>query len=125
MRQINQQVVTTLSVGTGSFVSSSFWMADIVRASFQVLVSSGTCNGTFILQASNDQAVGAFQNQFSPANWNSLNSVTLVCSTTATGQAFYIQPVETCYEYGRIQFTAGNGGAAQGTVTIRMKGFNI
>ncbi len=121
MRPNNSLVVNNLSVGTASFVSSAFWIQDVVRGSFQVTLSSGSFNGAFVIQASNDQAIGKFPNQFEPTNWNTLNSVTVVASTTAAGQSFIIQSTELCYEYGRVLFTAANGGAAQGTVNVRMK----
>lgn len=121
MRSANTLVANNLSVGTASFVSSAFWMQDVVRGSFQVTVASGSCNGAFVIQSSNDQAVGKPPTQFEPTNWNTLNSVTVVCSTTAAGQSFLIQPNEFCSEYGRVQFTAANGGAALGTVNVRFK----
>lgn len=124
MRTVNQQVVDRQSVGTASFVSPAVWSYDVVRASFQVVISSGTCNGTFDIQGSNDQAVGKFQNQFEPTLWNTLTSMSVVCSTSA-GSSFLILQNEYAYEYLRVKFTAGNGGAAQGTATVRMKAFGI
>lgn len=124
MRSTNALIVNQLSVGTASFISSACWTDDVVRASFQVVVSSGTCNGTFVIQGSNDIATGRFQNQFNPTNWNTITSATVVCSASA-GQSFAILGQDYTFEYLRVQFTAGNGGAALGTVNVRMKGFNI
>lgn len=122
MRPNNSLVVSNLSTGTASFVSSAFWIQDVVRASFQVTLASGSFTGAFTIQASNDQPVGKFPNQYEPTNWNTLGSVTVVCSSgAATGTTFLIQGVETCYEYGRVQYTAANGGVAQGSANVRMK----
>lgn len=120
MRPNNSLIVNGLSVGTASFVSSAFWIQDVVRASFQFSVSSGTFSGSLTLQVSDDQSIGAFPNQFQPTNWSTLGSVTVVASTSA-GQALLIQATELCYEYGRIQYISGNGGATLGTVNGRMK----
>lgn len=124
MRPNNALVVSGQSVGTASFLSGAFWIQDVVRASFQAVVSSGTFNGSLTLQVSNDQAIGLPANQFQPTNWSTLGSVTVVASTSA-GAVLLIQQAELAYEYARIQFTAGNGGAALGTVNIRMKCFGI
>ncbi len=124
MRPNNALVVNQQSVGTASFISSAFWVQDVVRASFQVVISSGTCNGTFDIQGSNDQAVGKFANQFEPTLWNTLTSMSVVCSTSA-GNSFFILQNEYCYEYLRVKFTAGNGGAALGTASVRMKAFGF
>jgi hypothetical protein len=123
MRVNNALVANGFSVGTTSgFLSSAFWIQDVIRASFQFTVSSGSVNGAFIIQASNDQAFGANPNQFQPTNWNSLGSVTVVCSNTTQGQGtFLIQAVDLGYEYGRVSFTPGNNGAAPGLVNVRMK----
>ncbi len=123
MRPNNAVVVNQLSVGTASFVSSAFWIQDVVRASFQFVVASGSFNGSLTLQVSNDLANG-FQNQFSPTNWSTLGSVTVVASASAN-TVLLIQASELCYEYGRIQFTASNGGAALGLVNGRMKVLGI
>jgi hypothetical protein len=124
MRTNNSLVVNQQSVGTGSFISSAFWVSDVVRASFQVTIGSGACNGTFVIQGSNDQAVGAFPTLYQPTNWNTITSATVVCSASA-GNSFLILQNEYAYEYLRVQFTAGNGGAALGTANVRMKAFSI
>jgi hypothetical protein len=124
MRAVNSLVVNQLSVGTASFISSAFWTYDVVKASFQFTVASGSLNGTFNVQASNDLAVGAYPNQFQPTNWNTLNSMSVVSSSSA-GTSVLIGQNEFAYEYLRIQFIANNGGAALGTVNVRMKAFNI
>ncbi len=124
MRPVNNLVVNQQAVGTASFISPAIWTYDTVRASFQVVISSGTCNGTFDIQGSNDQAVGKFPNQYEPTLWNTLTSMSVVCSTSA-GASFFILQSEFAYEYLRVKFTAANGGAALGTATVRMKAFNI
>lgn len=124
MRTNNSLVASQLSVGTASFISSPIWANELVKASFQVTIGSGACNGTFNIQGSNDQATGAFPNQFTPTNWNTITSMSVVCSASA-GASFLILQNEYAYEYLRVQFTAGNGGAALGTVNVRMKTFNI
>lgn len=100
-----------------------------IRASFQAVVSSGSLNGTFWLQQSNDLAQGLPPNQFSPIDWNNIGSVS--CSASA-GFATYIpwngpqgtvNFFETCARYHRVQFVAtlgsGNLAAAVGLVNIR------
>jgi len=127
MRMFNSQIVSGGTVGTASFVSSSFWSTDIIRTSFQIVISSGTCNGTFVVQGSNDINRGLPAQMFTPTNWNNLGSVsTLVVSTSAPGaQSFLIPQFECSYEYLRVSFTAANGGAALGLVDVRGKGFSI
>ncbi len=105
-----------------SSVSVVVWSSKIVRGSFQVSVSSGTLNGAFVVQASNDQAIGATPQYFQPTNWNTINSATVVCSTSAPGTgSFIISNIEMSYEYLRLQYTVGNAGAALGTYSVRMK----
>ena len=126
MRASNSLVIGGGVVGTASFISSCVWAQDIVRCSYHITVSSGTCVGTFTIQGSNDIPVGANYHQFTPTNWTSIgSSSTLVCSATASIKTFMIPSFESCYEYQRVQFTALNGGAGLGTVDIRMKALGI
>lgn len=102
------------------------WAEKIVRSSWQVTVSSGSLNGTFTLQVSNDQSSDGQSSQFYPTNWSSLGSVTVVCSTTAPGSGiFLIQGVELCYQYMRLNFTAGNGGNTLGLYSVRQKSMGL
>ncbi len=123
MRPFNSQFLTSGVTGSGSFsISSSIYADSIVRASFQFTVSSGSCVGTFQIQGSNDQAVGIPANQFTPTNWSTITSASVSCSTTALSKVFMILPIETSYEYMRVQFTDGSAGAANGLVNGRCKG---
>lgn len=106
-----------------TYASSAIWSAKIVRMSCQVTVSSGTFNGTFNFQASNDFAPGQISNPglFQPTNWNTLGSITVVASVSSTAKSFLIMPNEACYEYLRIQFTDATGGTALGNFNARIK----
>lgn len=125
MRQANSQFVTGGTVGTASFISSAVWSYDIIKASFQFTMSSGSLNGTFNIQGSNDLSQGLPPNMFTPTNWNTITSASVVASSTAAGQTFMILPIDCCYEYLRLSFTAGNGGAALGLVNGRIKTIGI
>lgn len=99
--------------------SCVIWSQKIVRASFQVSVSSGTLSGTFTLQASNDQATGKFPNQFIPTNWSVVgSSTTVIASSTGAAATFMIPATELSFEYLRLVYTAN---AANGIYSVRMK----
>lgn len=107
-----------------SSTSGVIWANDIVRISALVTVGSGSLSGTFQLQASNDQAVGAFPNQFLPTNWVSLGSTSqVVASNTVQGSGVFLIPaVEVSYEYLRVQYTStSSGGSGAGLYSIRTK----
>ena len=120
MKPVNDLVINAFPSQTSS-TSAALWANSILRASFQVSISSGSLTGTFNVQASNDQAIGAPAIQFLPTNWNTITSVTVVCSNTTQGAgSFYIQYFETSYEYLRLSYTAGNGGNTNGVYSVRM-----
>lgn len=125
MRAVNN-LIGTGTAGTASFSTNPVWAMDLIRASFQILVSSGSCVGTFVIQASNDQAVGVPAAQFTPTNWVTVGSTaSVVCSTTASSKVFLLPSTEFAYEYLRIRYTDGSGAAALGVVQIRMKGMAL
>lgn len=106
-------------------VSTASWLAKVVRGSYQVAVSSGSCVGAFQFQCSNDYNQGYIGNpgQFAPTNWNSIGStMTIICSTTATAKVFLTPTSEMCFEYGRLVFIDASGGSAQGVFSARFKG---
>jgi hypothetical protein len=122
LRPVNDLIVSSVS-NSASFSSGVVWANSILRASFQISVSSGSCAGTFVVQASNDQSYGLPANQFKPVNWNTIGSAsTIVCSTTAVGSSscFLIPYTETSYEYLKIVYTDLSGGTANGVVSVRM-----
>lgn len=108
---------------TTSFI---LWSYSIIRASVQISISSGTMNGTFALQGSNDKATGQYPNSFVPTNWNTVGgSTSIICSTTAAGaSSFLLGPIEPCYEWLRLNYTAGNSGAALGLYSVNVKNFS-
>lgn len=125
MRAVNSLIGTGVA-GTASFNTNPVWATDLVRASFQILVSSGSCVGTFVIQGSNDQSTGVPANQFTPTNWVTIGSTaSVVCSTTAASKAFLIPSTELSYEYIKIRFTDGSAASAIGVVQIRMKGMAL
>lgn len=113
--------------GTASFTSSAFYLWDTFRISGQAVVSSGSFVGSFTLQVSNDNAVGAFPGQFQPTNWNTLGSTTILAnaSTSATVRSFMFPQTELCYTYGRIVFTDLSAAAALGTYNFQIKAFML
>lgn len=126
MRPSNSQFLTNGIVGSASFsISSSIYSDCIVRASFQFTCASGSMAGTFQMQGSNDQAVGAPANQFTPTNWSTITSASVTASTTSTSRTFMILPIETSYEYLRVSFTDNSGGTANGLVNGRLKGIGF
>ncbi len=126
MKVFNDQFAVNGPAQTSS-ISMAMWTSTTFRATLQVTVSSGSLNGTFALQASNDLAIGAPASQFLPTNWNTIGgSTSLICSTTVQGNSsFMLGPIETNFEYLRVNFTAGNSGAANGLYSLRIKGFNL
>lgn len=126
MKWFNDVIATNGPAQTSS-ASMAMWTQTMFRATLQVTVSSGTLNGTFALQASNDLATGTPPSQFLPTNWNTVGgSTSLICSTTAAGaSSFMLGPIETNFEYIRVNFTTGNTGAANGIYSVRIKGFNL
>lgn len=114
----NDLIMNALPAQTSSS-STVQWSQKIVRASFQVSVSSGSLSGTFTLQASNDQAVGQFPGQYIPTNWTTVGtSTTIVASSTGVNSTFYILPVECCFEYLRLTYASSG---ANGVYSVRMK----
>lgn len=122
LRPDNFSIITNGTAGTASFTSSSFWMWGTHRLSGQAVVSSGSLVGTFTLQVSNDKAMGAFQGQFQPTNWNTIGSTTqlLNCSSSATVKSFMFPYTEVCYQYGRVVYTDQSSGAAVGLFNFNM-----
>lgn len=126
MRPNNWQVIVGGVAGTAtSFASSSCWAMDIVRLSYQVVVSSGSVAGTFVVQGSNDKSYGQGGvpvGQYIPTNWNTIgSSTTIICSTTATSKVFLAPATEVCYEHVRFVFTDASAGSALGLFDIRAK----
>lgn len=124
----NSLISPTASVaGNASSNSKNVWADSIARASFQVAtLGTGVINGTFQLQGSNDQAVGAPAGQFNPINWTNIGPASTVNVATPTAvyllaAAAGLQNIETSYEYMRVVFTDASSGAATGTFSIRMK----
>lgn len=124
MRPSSSLIANAVSC-SNSFNSSNVWGWDIVRCSYQVSVSSGSMNGTFELQGSNDLAVGLPANQFSPTNWNTLGSASyVVCSSSPTQSSFLIPMQEVCYQYMRVVFTK-SAQPTNGVVSIRFNAFGL
>lgn len=94
------------------------WANDIVRASFQVVIT-GSPNGGIKCQVSNDQAVGLPANQFQPINWND-NPDSPLIQITAAG-VYLIKSFECSYQYLRLVYVDASGGTATGNITGRME----
>lgn len=126
MRAFNDQVALNYP-SSSSTAQLYIWASTLVRASVQVSVSSGSLNGTFSLQASNDQAVGVPPSQFQPTNWLTVGgSTSVICSSTVLGSGnFGFGPFESSFEYIRLNFSPGNANAALGTYNLRLKGVNF
>ena len=113
---------TTSSV---SFVSSTVWSWDIVQCSFQAVVSSGSINGKFTLQASNEIPVGMPPNQFVPTNWFNVSSVSQVSgSSSSTVLTFGTPKDEVCFQYLRVTWVPTNG-LSDGAFTVRFNAFAL
>lgn len=126
MRPCNSQFLSNGVTGSASFsISSAIYSDCIVRASFQFTVGSGSVAGTFQMQGSNDQSIGIPANQFTPTNWSTITSASVVASSTSTARTFMILPIETSYEYMRVTFTDNSGGTANGLVNGRVKGIGF
>jgi hypothetical protein len=128
LRPNNELIANVTTIASASYSNnclSECW----IRASFQVSVSSGSLNGVFTVQGSNDLAQGSPPNQFSPTYWNNLGSVSCSISSGTSvwipynGPQGTINYFETCARYHRVQFAAtvgsGNLAAALGVYNIR------
>lgn len=124
MRPSNSVVFNATVGSAGATISSAVMAIDIIRASFQVSVSSGSFVGTFQVQASNDIPQGLPPNLFTPTNWSTITSASVVASVSLTARSFMILPIETSYNYMRVAFTDASGGTANGVpvVTMNAKG---
>lgn len=127
MRPNNEAVYygNSIVASSSQVMLSECW----VRASFQIDCLNGSLNGTFVVQASNDIAVGAPPNQFTPSNWNTIGSggtATIIASVSATistsspSSSVIIPYFETCYQYHRLVYSPGNLGAV-GSFSVRNK----
>lgn len=127
MKVTNFSAIYNGTSGTASFTSSAFWVWDNIKLSGQAVVSSGSLVGTFTLQFSNDKALGSFQNQFQPTNWNTLGSTTQIvnCSTTGTVRSFMIPQFEPCYQYVRVVYTDQSAGAAVGVFSFNINTYSL
>lgn len=125
LKTFNDQIISSYPSQTNS-TSMQVWTNQLIRGSIQVSISSGSLNGTFSLQGSNDQSFGAFPPQFQPTNWNVVGgSTSMICSTSVAGAgSFMFGPFESQFEYLRIAFVAGNTGASLGLYSVRLKGIN-
>ncbi len=98
----NTNPVFTALTAANSQASNAQWATDIVRASFQAVVTGSGAAGSFQAQASNDKAFGAPPNQFVPTNWSNLGSSVAV----AAAGIFFIPAIECSYEYLRLIYTS-------------------
>lgn len=124
MRPSNSLISNNQTTTSGSFVSSIVYATNIIRASVQVTLSSGTVVGTFVLQASNDMANDKAV-QFVPTNWNTIGSVTTVVASTTivTGvnQSLLMPATEMGYNYLRVIYTGATGHPVTGRCSIRIE----
>lgn len=118
----NSELVATNVLSSGTSTSNVMLSEQWIRASFQVVCGSGSLTGTFVVQASNDLAVGAPPNQFVPTNWFTLGTQSVICSLTSVANVM-IPYFETCYHYHRVQFTPAT--SAQGWYSIRVESKNL
>ncbi len=121
MRPSNSLIANGVSC-SNSFNSNIIYAWDIVRGSYQVVLSSGNMSGTFVLQGSNDIATGANPNQFTPTNWNTISSTTTIIASTSAA-SFITGPQELAYNYLRVSYTKATG--ADGVISIRFQGLAL
>ena len=124
MRASNEIIALNAPAQTSS-ASLVVWASLMYGASVHITVSSGSLNGTFNIQGSNELATGRFPEQFTPSNFATLGiSSTSVIASISAGSSVMLPFFPTSYEYLRVNFTAGNGGNTLGLYTIRMKTLN-
>lgn len=120
----NNELVATNVLSSGTSYSNVMLSEQWIRSSFQMSCGSGSINGTFTVQVSNDFPVGTPPYQFSPANWNSIGTASVTCSLTgAAGICVIIPYFETCYKWHRVQFVPTT--SAQGWYNIRVETRNL
>lgn len=118
MKPSNSIIMSALANNTNQ-TSQIVWAFDIVRFSIQAVVT-GTPTGTLQVWVSNDKAVGFPANQFVPTNWVELGSDVSV----AAAGVFMVPSsteLEASYEYIKLVYTDGSGGAATGTISANLK----
>jgi len=116
----------SVSSAASTYTSSTIFGWDIIRCSYQV-IGSGSFNGTFKLQGSNQKPVGAKpQLQFTPTAWNDLGSSSAITASTTASIKNFITPIqEVCYAYYQIVFTDASSGLATGSFEVRFNSFGL
>lgn len=122
--RVSNSLIASGNPSQTSSVTMAVWTQNIVRESFQVVVSSGSLNGTFALQASNDVAVGQEPYVFVPTNWTTIGTTSVIASTTALLSSYILGPIEASYEYTRLIYTTSSGSPALGLYNVRVKSLN-
>jgi hypothetical protein len=112
----NNNIVFTNVAANANRNSLAQWATDIIRTSFQIVVTTGTATGTMKVQASNEKAFGLPANQFQPTDWSDLGAMVVL-----NGIGSYLIPsLECSYEYLRLVYTDSSGGTATGLISCRM-----
>lgn len=121
MRIENKQLTLDGTDLTSTVLSNPIWLAHIANYSVQI-TCTGTPNGTFKLQGSND--FGAKDNQ--PANASITNWADLSISQAVTASGSYMLEDADCgYRWVRLVWTdsSSGGGSAVSSARYNVKGF--
>jgi hypothetical protein len=110
----NSQVQILSAVDTATATGSSYWVGQIVSASFCPVFGDTTAAGTVKIQCSDDVPTGAPQS-FTPTNWSDIPNAT---STIVAGVGPAIVVPNMCFGWIRAVYTRTGGGST--TVVVNM-----
>lgn len=110
----NAQIEILNADDSMSQTGSSFWVGQIIAASFCPVFGDVAAAGTLKIQCSNDIPVGA-PAAFTPTNWNDVPNAT---STIASGVGPAIVIAQMCFAYIRAVYTRSGGGST--TIVVNM-----
>lgn len=118
MRIKNEDLTVSSTDLTANITSNAIWLAHIVNYSIQVTVT-GSPNGTFKLQGSNDYGAKDSQNP-NIANWADLS---IDQAVTASG-SYMLSDSDCGYRWVRLVWTDSSsaGGSEIGEVRFNVKG---
>lgn len=104
MKFVNVPIVTTTAAV--SLTSAPIDCSQLIKASFQIDVGTGSADGSVQIQVSNDNAyLGAEKAGFVPTNWSNLGSATAI----TTAGPLLIAQQDVCYRWIRAVYTAVSG----------------
>ena len=114
MKYSNYSPINARSNSTIS--SKAVDIQQVVKMSYQVVVGTGTINGSLQAQVSNDDTLQGDRNVAVPVNWSNLGTATSLSTAGVT----LVTQQDMCYRYLRFVFTDSSGGTSTGNVSVQV-----